>query len=254
MNDMVFSMSYLKIANSFPLYLVVGIVLFFIAGLCLLFIVKSYKAGLAIGMDKKVLRKAITSSASFTVLPSVSILLGVIALSGSLGVPVSWLRLSVIGNLQYEATVAEMAAESMGKALDSSILNLDNLVTILAVMTFGIIWGCILCILTLRKYSSKLSIERNKKGSGNGGGFANIAMTAMMIGLCSAFVGSYISMAIRATAFIPFLTALIAAVFMAIFEKLAKVLHSEILDSFSLALSMLFGMAGSVLLNMGGVV
>ena len=201
MNDMVFSMSYLEIANSFPLYLVVSIVLFFIAGLCLLFIVKSYKAGLAIGMDKKVLRKAITSSASFTVLPSVSILLGVIALSGSLGVPVSWLRLSVIGNLQYEATVAEMAAESMGKALDSSILNLDNLVTILAVMTFGIIWGCILCILTLRKYSSKLSIER-----------------------------------------------------MAIFEKLAKVLHSEILDSFSLALSMLFGMAGSVLLNMGGVV
>ena len=142
-------MSYLEIANSLPLYLVVGVVLFFIAGLCVLFIVKSYRAGLAIGMDRKVLKKAITSSASFTVLPSVSILLGVIALSGSLGVPVSWLRLSVIGNLQYEATVAEMAAESMGKALDSSVLNLNNLVTILAVMTFGIIWGCLLSIFTL---------------------------------------------------------------------------------------------------------
>ena len=247
-------MSYLEIANSLPLYLVVGVVLFFIAGLCVLFIVKSYRAGLAIGMDRKVLKKAITSSASFTVLPSVSILLGVIALSGSLGVPVSWLRLSVIGNLQYEATVAEMAAESMGKALDSSVLNLDNLVTILAVMTFGIIWGCLLSIFTLKKYSSKLSLQRNKAEKGKGGGFANVAMTAMMIGLCSAFVGSYMGMAIRSTAFIPFLTALVSALFIALCERVAKKTGSEILDSFSLALSMLCGMAGSVFMNMGGLV
>lgn len=247
-------MSYLEIANSLPLYLVVGVVLFFIAGLCVLFIVKSYRAGLAIGMDRKVLKKAITSSASFTVLPSVSILLGVIALSGSLGVPVSWLRLSVIGNLQYEATVAEMAAESMGKALDSSVLNLNNLVTILAVMTFGIIWGCLLSIFTLKKYSSKLSLQRNKAEKGKGGGFANVAMTAMMIGLCSAFVGSYMGMAIRSTAFIPFFTALVSALFMALFERIAKKTGSEILDSFSLALSMLCGMAGSVFMNMGGLV
>ena len=72
-------MSYLESANSLPLYLIVGVVLLFIAGLCLLFIVKSYRAGLAIGMDRKVLIKAVTSSASFTVLPSISILLGVIA-------------------------------------------------------------------------------------------------------------------------------------------------------------------------------
>ena len=247
-------MSYLEIANSFPLYLIVGVILFFIAALCVLFIIKSYRAGLAIGMDRKVLRKAITSSASFTVLPSVSILLGVIALSGSLGVPVSWLRLSVIGNLQYEATVAEMAAESMGKALDSSVLDLDNLVTILAVMTFGIIWGCLLSIFTLKKYSSKLSLQRDKAEKKSGGGFAGIAMTAMMIGLCSAFVGSYMAMAIRATSFIPFLTALVSALFMALFEGIAKKTGSEILDSFSLALAMLFGMAGSVLMNMGGVV
>ncbi len=247
-------MSYLEVANSFPLYLIVGVILFFIASLCVIFIIKSYRAGLAIGMDRKVLRKAITSSASFTVLPSVSILLGVIALSGSLGVPVSWLRLSVIGNLQYEATVAEMAAESMGKALDSSVLDLNNLVTILAVMTFGIIWGCLLSIFTLKKYSSKLSLQRDKAEKKSGGGFAGIAMTAMMIGLCSAFVGSYMAMAIRATSFIPFLTALVSALFMALFEGIAKKTGSEILDSFSLALAMLFGMAGSVLMNMGGVV
>ena len=144
-----------------------------------------------------------------------------------------------------------MAAENMGVALDSSILTPDHLVTILAVMTFGIIWGCLLSIFTMKKYSSKVAI--GKKSSGSGGGFASIAMTAMMIGLCSTFVGSYLSQAIRTTTFIPFLTALIAAIFMAILDTLAKKSRLQVLDSFSLALSMLAGMAGSVFLTMGGI-
>ena len=40
------------------------------------------------------------------------ILLGVIALSGSLGTPWPWLRLSVIGALHYETSVADAAATS----------------------------------------------------------------------------------------------------------------------------------------------
>ena len=75
-------MPYIEAANSLPLYLIVGGILLFIALLCVLFIVRSYRAGIKIGMDRRVLRRAITSSATFTVLPSVSILLGVIALSG----------------------------------------------------------------------------------------------------------------------------------------------------------------------------
>ena len=159
-------MSYIEAANSLPLYLIVGVILLFIAALCVLFIIKSYRAGVRIGMDRKVLRRAITSSATFTVLPSVSILLGVIALSGSLGIPASWLRLSVIGNLQYEATVAEIAANSMGLNLNSTELTVSALSTILLVMTVGIIWGCLLSIFTMKKYSAKLAIG---KMSGSGG-------------------------------------------------------------------------------------
>ena len=144
-------MSYIEAANALPLYLIVGVILLFIAALCVLFIIKSYRAGVRIGMDRKVLRRAITSSATFTVLPSVSILLGVIALSGSLGIPASWLRLSVIGNLQYEATVAEIAANSMGLSLNATELTVSALSTILLVMTVGIIWGCLLSIFTMKK-------------------------------------------------------------------------------------------------------
>jgi hypothetical protein len=93
--------NYLKTVNSIPFYIIVALVLAFVVTMCVIFLVKSYKAGIALGMDPKDLKKVMTSSATFTLLPSISILLGVIALSGTLGVPLSWLRLSVIGSLQY---------------------------------------------------------------------------------------------------------------------------------------------------------
>ena len=137
---------YLKQVNSLPFYLITGGVLLFILIMCVVFLVKSYRAGIAIGMDKKVMRRAIMSSATFSVLPGVSILLGVIALSGSLGVPLSWLRLSVVGALQYELNVAEIAATGMGlSGLKVSEMSIGAFTTIALVMTAGILSGITCC-------------------------------------------------------------------------------------------------------------
>ena len=108
-------------------------------------------------MDKKVLKRAIISSATFTILPSISILLGVIALSGTLGVPFSWLRLSVIGALQYELNVAEIAAQSaIGlTGLKLSEMSMSAFATISLVMTIGILGGVFCCIFFLKKYLAK---------------------------------------------------------------------------------------------------
>ena len=133
---------YLASVNAGYFYLIVAVVLAFITLMCVIFAVKSYRAGLAIGMEKAKLKKVITASATFTLLPSVSILLGVIALSGTLGVPLSWLRLSVIGALQYELNVAEIAAQSVGlSGLNLQELNISAFVTIALVMTVGILGG-----------------------------------------------------------------------------------------------------------------
>ena len=239
-------MPYIEAANSLPLYLIVGGILLFIALLCVLFIVRSYRAGIKIGMDRRVLRRAITSSATFTVLPSVSILLGVIALSGSLGIPASWLRLSVIGNLQYEATVAEIAANSMDLSLNSSSLDVSALSTILLVMTVGIIWGCLLSIFTMKKYSSKLAIGR--KSNTSVGGDASGARVARMIGLCSTFVGSYIAEAFVSVNLVPVITVIVASLFMALFELVSR--RHKVFENFSLALSMLLAMIGAVVVSM----
>ena len=83
--------------NSSPMYLICGGIIAFVALVCVVFMVRAYRAGKAIGMDTTKMKRVIVSSATFSLVPSVGILLGVIALSGSLGIPWPWLRLSVIG-------------------------------------------------------------------------------------------------------------------------------------------------------------
>lgn len=254
---------YLKLANSTPVYLIVGFVLMFVVMMCIVFMVKSYKAGLKLGMDKKVLKKAITSSATFTILPSVSILLGVIALSGNLGIPASWFRLSVVGNLSYEGTVADIAAKSMGASL-ATIPNMNYLVSILMIMTVGISVGCILSVTILKPYSKKIKIGNKKEpelleDGTKRTGFANWAMIAMFVGMCATFVGSYASMLFVDKAYLPvefaakpalpIITALISAAAMAGFQLLIKKKNYSVLENFALAGSMLIGMAGTVIFN-----
>lgn len=73
--------------NSGSIWLVCGVIVAFIAAVCVIFMVRAWRAGKALGMDPVRLRRAVTASVTFSILPSVGILIGVLALSGSLGTP-----------------------------------------------------------------------------------------------------------------------------------------------------------------------
>ena len=121
--------------NSAPMYLICGSIVAFVALVCVIFLVRAYKTGAAIGMDTKKMKQTMISSATFSVLPSVGILLGVIALSGSLGTPWPWLRLSVIGALHYETQIAQAAAEQVGmKSLSPEQMTATGFTTIALLM------------------------------------------------------------------------------------------------------------------------
>ena len=249
---------YLAGVNSLTFYAIVAVVLGFITVMCFVFLVKSYKAGIAIGMDPKVLKKTITASATFTLLPSISILLGVIALSGTLGVPFSWLRLSVIGALQYELNVAEIAAQNIGlSGLNLSELDMGAFVTIALVMTMGILGGVFCCIFFLKKYLGKLQSKPKKEITESDApskpGFGAHATTAMFVGLCAAYIGAYIGQAMPGggSNFMPIFVAIVAAACMAVFEFLVQKKKMLVLENFSLAASMLIAMAAAVVVNLG---
>ena len=248
--------TYLSDVNRGFFYLLVAAVLVFITLMCVVFLVKSYKAGIEIGMDKQVLKKTIISSATFTLLPSISILLGVIALSGTLGVPFSWLRLSVIGALQYELNVAEIAAQSLGlPGLRLDMLDINSFVTIALVMTFGILGGVFCCIFFLKKYLGKMQ-AKPKKAEGETGeskpGFGAYATTAMFVGLCASYIGSYIGKVFAPNDgdWMPLVVAAIAGLCMAVFEYFTQKKNMKVLDNFSLAASMLIAMAAAVVIQL----
>lgn len=243
---------YLSKVNSGWFYLIVALVLAYITIMCVVFLVKSYRAGIKIGMDKEVLKKTIISSATFTLLPSISILLGVVALSGTLGVPLSWLRLSVIGALQYELNVAEIAAQSIGlSGLRLEEMSMEAFATIALVMTIGILGGLFYTIFFLKKYLKKLQANPKKKKDGKPG-FGAHATTAMFIGLCGTYIGAYVGKAIprEGSDIMPLLVAAVAAAAMAIFEYFIQKKGKVVLENFSLAASMLIAMASAVVFGM----
>ncbi len=248
-------MSILSKLNSPTMYLICGAIVLFVAIVCVFFMVRAYRAGLAIGMDKTKMKRTITASATFAVLPSVGILLGVIALSGSLGTPLPWLRLSVIGALHYETQVAQGAAEAIGlSGLSAAEMTAEAFTTIALVMSACIMWGMVFSIFFNKKYLKRL---QNPKNANTGAaGFGDTAMTAMFIGLVSAYIGSYIGGFVSGGglfsfcgSWLPLAVAIIAGAVMAQFIWLAEKKNAAWVESFSIAGSMLIAMAAAVVIK-----
>lgn len=248
-------MEILQELNSAPIYLICGGIIAFVAVICVAFMVRAWRAGVAIGMDKTRMRQAITASATFSFLPSVGILLGVIALSGSLGIPWPWLRLSVIGALHYETQVAQAAAEQVGMStLSAAEMTPSSFATIALLMSLCIMWGMVLSVFFNKRYTKKLGAGSETSA---GGGFGDTAMTAMFIGLVSAYIGSYVGGFVSGGGMLAFSgdwtpLAVVAAscLAMAGFVYLSEKKDLAWLDSFSIAGSMIAGMAAAVLVGM----
>ena len=107
------------------LYLLTAIPVAAVLGQSVYFLVKALRRSREIGMDQKKIRKTIRTAAVFTIAPAVSIVISVITLSKSLGIPLPWLRLSVVGSLSYEAIAASNALSAMGLKLSSPAVSLS---------------------------------------------------------------------------------------------------------------------------------
>ena len=252
------SVSILEQLNSSALYLICGSIVLFVALVCVFFMIRAYKAGVAIGMDKAKMKRVIYSSATFSVLPSVGILLGVIALSGSLGIPLPWLRLSVIGALHYETQVAEAAAESVGMSgLTASEMTAQAFTTIALLMGVCIMWEMLFATIFNKKYLKKIQSPGNKGSKLDVNGFGNLAMTAMFIGLISAYIGSYIGEFVSGNGiltftgdWLPIVVAAVGGIAMAGFIWLAEKKKATWVENFSIAGSMIIAMAAAVIVKL----
>lgn len=107
-------MTFMDILNSPLLYALVIAAIGYVLLFSVLTVIRSYKRGVAIGMDKTKLKNAAISSILYSVVPSLSIIVGLFSLAAVIGVPWSWFRLSVVGSVMYELMAADMVATATG--------------------------------------------------------------------------------------------------------------------------------------------
>ena len=167
------------------LFLLAGILVAVVLGQSVYFLVKALRRSKEIGMDQTKIKKTIKTAAIFTVAPAVSIVISVITLSKSLGIPLPWLRLSVVGSLSYEAIAASNAVSAMGLELGKiSELTAQQFVNITLVMTISILVGIWLVPVIGKKLLGGMSnLEAKDKK------WSEIFQNAMFIGMIAAFLG-----------------------------------------------------------------
>lgn len=242
---------FLKQANSPLMYSlaagIIGLVLF----QAFFFLIRAWRRGKKIGMDKKVLRKTVISSVTFTVLPSVAILIGVLALAPSLGVPLPWTRLSVVGSLQYEAPAATNIAKSLGLGeLPSELMNPSAFASIAFGMTMGVISTSVFILFFYKAYQKKITKTATKDTK-----LTDVIFCAGFMGMVAAYIGDAVGKlrvitladgTLRPTNVLYILAAVVAAGIMAFCTYLIKKKKMAWLENYALAISMLLGMVASV--------
>ena len=256
---------------STALYLIAGAVILFVLAQSIFFLVKAYKQGRALGLDKSKLRNAITSSALFTIPSALSILATIIALVPALGPVIPWVRLSVIGNLMYETTAAEAAMEAFGHegGMAVPITDPEVYAGVAWVMTLGICFSLVILPFVAKPLHKKLlqagkkeeapkaeTAENvpaeGKKKRGLNGFINDFATPAIFIGLIGAFIARAIIGAGKPETFgdgagVLSIITLVVAVFVSIaLEILAKKLKLTWLEPFVMPIGMIIAMVAAI--------
>lgn len=236
--------------NSPILYILVGAIILVVLAQSVYFLVRAMKRAKELGIASDTVKKTISSSAIFTIAPAVAVLVGVVALSKSLGVPLPWLRLSVIGSITYETVAAGNALEAAGLSTSRVITEPSIYITIAWVMTVGIAAGLILVPFLTKKIQSGISNigMKDKK-------WGEIFNNAMFLGMISAFLGYVfcdVSNVVKGdmTGIIPVLVMLVSAVIMMVAGSLATRFKIRWLTDYALPLSLMGGMASAIPITM----
>ena len=229
------------------LYIMGGIVAVFVLAQSVYFLIRAVRQGRRIGLSNKVMKDAAVSSATFSVVPSIPIVLAMLALAATLGAPFAWIRLSVIGSMSYET----MAAGAVAGVADIKT-GIDVFVSAMWVMTLGIISGPLFNIFGLKKYQSRIEKIGRKDPK-----WSNILVDALFMGIIAVMGGQFIAKGIAAFGSLAsqdvvmngqaqLLTLVSGALIMGVFGLVIGKTKAKWLENFALPVSMIGAVALSV--------
>lgn len=238
------------------MYLIVLAVIIFVCAQALFFLKKAWTRGKELGISTDKLKNAVTSSAIFSFAPAIGIAITVISLSVALGYVLPWIRLTVIGAIQYETTAAigaiQAATGDMSAGINVPIDTEQLFAEITWVMTLGSMLPLILIPIVLKKIQKGVSDVASKNSK-----WMDTMTAAAFIGLIAAFIakglagmGSKDEPKIGDGAGVLSLVALVFSTgFMIFFTLLNKKLKKNWIEALSMPVSMVLAMGVVVLIN-----
>lgn len=173
------------------LALVIGGLLY-ISAFSLVYLKKAYDHCLELGITRKELSNVIKSSLIFSVVPSLSIVVGLFVLIAVLGSVWAWWRLSVIGSLSYETMISSSIAQVLGYASSAEMLESATgrqFGVVMILMSVGMLSG----FLVLLPFGKKLckSVDRSAAESG-GSTWKNVLSGVFMLVMFSVYIPIFI--------------------------------------------------------------
>lgn len=231
---------------NFPLVFVLGAVIAAVViAMSVVFLLKAIKRGKQIGMTNEQFKKAITTSAVFSIVPSIPIVIGIGIMMQLLGLAIPWIRLTVIGALQYE--ISAVYAVSDGAAE----LTAGMLVSATLVMTISIISGPLFNAIFYKKYQGKimdLQVKNKKKMDAITGSL----LSGMLAGIISAIlIGGFFTLTntkadgdsgIVTNGSVTLITLAVSMGIIAICGVIMKVFKQKWIENYALPLSILGAM------------
>ena len=167
------------------LFVIAGLLVAVVLGQSVYFLLKALRRSKELGMDQAKIRKTVVTASVFTVAPAVAIVISVITLSKKLGLPLPWLRLSVVGSMSYETIAANNALSAMGQSLGSNTaLTAQQYVNVLLVMTISILMGIWLVPLIGKKLQKGMANLGKRDAK-----WADTFQNSLFIGMIAAFLG-----------------------------------------------------------------
>lgn len=180
-------MNALQIANSLPMWIACGLAVAVVIVQAVLFATKAYKAGKKVGLSEKQMKKAMKSSAITSIGPSVVILSGMLSLLITVGGPVAWMRLSMIGSVMFESLAAGIGTNVVGVQLGVDALTNEALAMA--------VWTMVLCsigwVIFATFSANRMDKVQNKISGGDAKKLISISVAAV-IGVFAAMCAQHL--------------------------------------------------------------
>ena len=225
-------MDAMKIANSIPMWLACALPVAFVILQAVLFARGAYKSGKKLGINDKQMKKAMKSSAVTSIGPSIVVLSAMLSLLVSVGGPIGWMRLSMIGSVMFESIAAGFGTASVGVQLGADTLT--PLALDMAVWTM--ILGSIGWIIFATISANRMDKVQHKISGGDPAKLMAIS-SAAIIGAFSSMSSSHLIKLNKNS-----VACVLGAVFMAILLTISEKKNIKWLKEWNLTISILAAM------------